>query len=137
MQQVVKWAQGVNGNQVHGKIVVRESTVGDEIASGSIRRNLTDYVRTVIVPNNPDATYGQWEVFANICAQTVSSAGLAFQPETVRGLRDEALYNAYVQYTKIPTALRDKWVKACENANVVLDIELGPEPLPEGASPQA
>lgn len=129
MQQTVKWAQG--------QINVRESTVGDEIASGNIRRNLTAYVRDVVIATNPDANYGQWEVFANLCAQTVSSAGLSFQPETVRGLRDEALYNAYVQYTRMPVAIRDKWVKACESANVVYDIELGPEPLPASASPQA
>lgn len=125
MQQIVKWAQG--------KIVVRESTVADEIASGSIRRNLTTYVRDVVMPDDPDANYGQWETFAVICAQTVSSVGLSFHPETVRGLRDSALYTAYLKYTETPVALRDKWFKACENANVVYDIELGPDPLPETA----
>lgn len=125
MQQIVKWAQG--------KIVVHESTVADEIAASNIRRNLTSYVADVVVPDNPDSNYGQWPDFAKLCAQTVSSSGLGFHPETVRGLRDAALYEAYVKYTETPVALRDKWLKACENANVVYDIELGPEPLPETA----
>jgi hypothetical protein len=129
MQQFVKWAQG--------QIVVRESTVADEIASGSIRRNLTAYVRDVVIPDNPDANYGQWEIFATICAQTVWSTGLTFRPETVKGLRDSALYEAYLKYTELPVALRDKWLKACENANVAYDIELGPEPLPETAEKKA
>lgn len=129
MQQTVKWAQG--------QIKVRETTVADEIASGAIRRNLVKYVSDVIVKDDADATWGQWETFATLCAQTVSSSGLPFHPETVRGLKDAALYDAYLKYTETPTALRNKWVKACEDANVVYDIELGPEPLPASASPQA
>lgn len=129
MQQIVKWAQG--------KIVVRESTVADEIAQMNIRRSLTNYVTEKLIPTDPEANYGQWPTFAILCAQTVSSVGLPFQPETARGLRDAALYEAYLKYTEVSAALRDKWLKACENANVVLDIELGPEPLPNSASPEA
>lgn len=129
MNQVVKWARG--------QIVVRQATVGDEIASGAIRRNLTDYVREVVAKSDPAATWGQWEPFANFCAQTESSTGLGFQAEIVRGLTGEALYAAYQKYLCIPIALRDKWAKACEAANMVTDIELGPLPLGEQASPEA
>ena len=130
MNQSVKWAQ----NKI---ITVREATVGDEIAQMSIRRNLTTYVTEKIVPEDPEANYGQWPTFALLCSQTVSSTGLAFQPEIVRGLTGEALYRAYLKFLETPVTIRDKWGKACEAANVIYDIELGPDPLPDGAEKKA
>lgn len=128
MQQVVKWAQG--------KIIVRQQTVGDEIAAGAIRRNLTDYVTAVVVKADPGASWGQWEPFALYCSQTVKSEGLDFPPELVRGMTGEALYSAYCGYLNLPTVIRNKWAQACEAANAVMDIELAPTP-PENASPEA
>lgn len=130
MQQIVKWAQGKI------ELIVSEATVADEIAAGAIRRNLTDYVVKVIGKDNPDATWGQWEQFATYCVQTRRSMGLSFQPELARGLRGEALYAAYCGYLEMARTLRNKWAKACEDADAVGDVELAPTP-PEDASPEA
>lgn len=123
MNQVVKWDGGQK------EIVVRPGLVEDEIVASAITQQL--------VSAYPDGSYGFWQPFASLCSQTVSSKGLEFQPELVRNMDPAQRKMAYEAFLKLPKQVRAKWKTAVDDADAAVDVDLGPDPLPESASKKA
>ncbi len=121
MNQIVKW----NG----GQIIVRPGLVEDELAASIIKREVSNAY--------PDGTWGAWPQFADLCSQTVSSSGLDFQPELVRNMDPAQKRDAYERYLKLAKSIRDKWSEAFGVVNRAIDVDLGPESLPETATKKA
>ena len=86
---------------------------------------------------NPKAA-GYWDVFGNLCAHTIEASGLPFDPVTLHEGTALDTYRAYEAWLGMHKNVRLKWQKACNEVDVEdVDPALGPEPLSEGADPNA
>jgi hypothetical protein len=108
---------------------VRPGTVEDELTVGIIIDRVTSAY--------PADKVGLWLTFAELCSQTEASSGLPFQPERVRDMDAAAQKEAYEAFLKIPKAIKNRWLEALRAADAVVDVVVGPEPLPANADPKA
>lgn len=119
--QTVRWKTG--------HITVRPGTVQDALQAEVISLQLRN--------SFSEGEYGYWQPFGELCSQTVESDGLPFKPEKVRDGTAADQRAAYLEFLKLPNALKKKWQLAIAAAEEPIDIVLGPTPLAQDADPKA
>lgn len=93
--------------------------------------------RAQSLETNPKAL-GYWDVFGDLCAHTVKSTGLPFNPVALLDGTAQDAYEAYEAWMSMHKNLRRIWQKACQEVDAAdTDFALGPVPLSENADPNS
>lgn len=89
---------------VHGnvEITVQTGTVRDDLHAKIISQRL----RT----GEKDGSWGLWDVFGELCSQSVEVVGLPFDPVNIHLADDATLKLAYDCFMSLPKKLKDKWI---------------------------
>lgn len=108
-------------------VIVRRATVGDELHA--------DIIKTRVLEGIPVGQYGVWDAFSRLCSQTVMSEGLPFNPVGLDGADKTEIDRAYAAYLKLDKELKNRWLRACNEADKPASEDSGPTRLPDDASP--
>lgn len=103
------------------EVVVKRATVADDLHAQIINQELR--------AQSPVGAWGHWDLFGELCSQTIRASGLPFDPVRLHEADRPALKAAYEAFLALDKALKDLWQKTAEQANKAVDEIAGPFPV--------
>ncbi len=104
----------------------------------TVRDELNAIVISKKVQRLASDSYGYWDHFGELCAHTISSSGLPFDPTALVDSTAESALSAYDWFMSGPKKLNKLWTTAITEVDAEdSDPVTGPAPLDKDADPNS